>query len=153
YGLWQTGRQLPFACWTADTPQRGHPHVGTQASFGSLLPADLNVCCLRSLLPLRHLEPDLRPLVQRLEPAASDGRGVHEQIFAALIGRDEAVALVVAEPLDGSGCHQPTPPFTAHERVGKESSTTDPRSLLPAGRRSSLAAGRGQGDASFCQTV
>src|SRR4029453_11622010 len=108
YGLWQTGRQLPFACWTADTPQRGHPHVGTQASFGSLLPADLNVCCLRTLLPLRHLERDLRALVQRLEPAASDCREVHEQIFAAPIRRDKAVALLAAEPLDGSGCHEHT---------------------------------------------
>src|SRR5437588_7497762 len=28
-----------------------------------------------------------------------------EQVLAGFIGRDEAVALVVAEPFDGSGCH------------------------------------------------
>src|SRR5215217_778990 len=30
---------------------------------------------------------------------------MHEQIAAAVVGRDEAIALFVVEPLDGPGCH------------------------------------------------
>src|SRR5436190_6957356 len=143
----------PFRLLGRPTPaQRGHPHIRTQASFGSLLPADLNVGCLRSLLPLRHLERDLRALVQLLEPAASDGRDVHEQIFAALIGRDEAVALLAAEPLDGSGCHEHTSLHCSRmRREGMERNrysffASDWETMVPR-------LGKEQGDASSYQTV
>src|SRR5205085_6860810 len=48
---------------------------------------------------------DLRALGQRLEAAAGDGAVVHEQVLALIVRRDEAEALLVAEPLHGSGCH------------------------------------------------
>src|SRR3954453_8627807 len=48
---------------------------------------------------------DLRALSERLEAVAGDAAVVHEEVLALVVGRDEAEALVVAEPLDGSGCH------------------------------------------------
>ncbi len=77
-----------------------------RASYCALLSDEVNVRRLRPLLALRHLELDLRPFGQRLEAAPGDLRVMDEQILAAIIWRDEAVALVVAEPLDGSGCHE-----------------------------------------------
>src|SRR3954452_646162 len=47
----------------------------------------------------------LPALSQRLEAAALDRGVMHEQVFAGVIGRDEAEALVVVEPLHGSCCH------------------------------------------------
>src|SRR4051794_36785432 len=48
---------------------------------------------------------DLRALGQRLEAVRVDAGVVDEQVLATLVRRDEAEALVVVEPLDGSGCH------------------------------------------------
>src|SRR5436305_12625396 len=48
---------------------------------------------------------DLRALGEAPIAVADDARVVNEQVSAALIGRDEAEALVVAEPLHGSGGH------------------------------------------------
>src|SRR4051794_315393 len=48
---------------------------------------------------------DLRSFGEGAIPVADDARVVDEQVSAALIGRDEAEALVVAEPLHGSGGH------------------------------------------------
>src|SRR5688500_1755198 len=56
------------------------------------------------------LVADLRALGERLEAVAGDARVVHEQVLALIVGRDEAEALVVAEPLHGSGCHFVFPP-------------------------------------------
>src|SRR3954465_16088706 len=53
------------------------------------------------------LVADLRALGERLEAAAGDARVVDEQVFALIVGRDEPEALLVAEPLEGSGCHMP----------------------------------------------
>src|SRR3954471_7002741 len=53
------------------------------------------------------LVADLRTLGERFEAAAGDARVVDEQVLALVVGRDEAEALLVAEPLDGSGCHMP----------------------------------------------
>src|SRR5262245_35546232 len=114
-------------------PDTGAVWAFTSTERRSLLPAELNVCCLRPLLPLRHLERNFRALIQRLEAAASDGREVDEQIVAAFIGGNEAVSLLGAEPLDGSGCHEHTPPLAAHECVGKAWSATDTHSVFPTG--------------------
>src|SRR5215216_8126066 len=48
---------------------------------------------------------DLRALGQRLEAVGVDAGVVDEQVLATLVGRDEAEALVVVEPLHGSGRH------------------------------------------------
>src|SRR3954466_3537182 len=54
------------------------------------------------------LVADLRTLGERLEAAAGDARVVDEQVLALVVGGDESEALLVAEPLDGSGCHMPS---------------------------------------------
>src|SRR3954451_8308994 len=52
---------------------------------------------------------DLGSLAQRAVAVAEDPAEVDEQVTAALVGRDEAEALVVAEPLDRPGTHRQTP--------------------------------------------
>src|SRR5215207_5493003 len=47
----------------------------------------------------------LRVLGQRLEALPVDAGVVHEEVTVAVVWRDEAVALFVVEPLDGSGRH------------------------------------------------
>ena len=64
---------------------------------------------LRGLLALGslgHFEADLLAFLQRLEALHVDRRKVREQVLAAVVRRDESVALRVVEPLDGSGCHR-----------------------------------------------
>src|SRR4051812_19603753 len=61
----------------------------------------------RALLALRHVEGDLLAFLQRLVAGRLDRAVVREQILAAVVGRDEAEALGVVEPLHGtcSHCH------------------------------------------------
>src|ERR671923_487256 len=66
---------------------------------------DLDVRGLGALRPLARLELHLRALGQRLEALAGDLREVDEHVLAAALRLDEAVALRVVEPLDGSGRH------------------------------------------------
>src|ERR687884_2038207 len=66
---------------------------------------DLDVRRLRALRPFARLELDLRAFGQRLEALAGDLREVDEDVLAAAVGRDEAVALGVVEPLDVSARH------------------------------------------------
>src|SRR5690348_6243413 len=66
---------------------------------------------LQALLALHDLEGHLLAFLQRLEAGALDGTEVHEQVRAALRG-DEAEALGVVEPLDGTSLtirHETTP--------------------------------------------
>src|ERR1700722_12123188 len=64
----------------------------------------------RPLRTARSLVGDLRALGERLESTAYDRRVVDEQVLTLVVGRDESVALLVAEPLNGSGCHVMFPP-------------------------------------------
>src|SRR3954452_617374 len=78
------------------------------ASFGSLIRRRLEQGDVDSLGPLvagLGVVGDLGPLGERLEAVAADAAVVDEQILAAVVGRDEAEALVVVEPLHGSGRH------------------------------------------------
>src|SRR6059058_3125118 len=59
---------------------------------------------LGALLPLGRLELDLCTFGEALEALAADAGVVDEQILRSVIGGDEAVPLLVAEPLHGSGC-------------------------------------------------
>src|SRR3954453_6580156 len=59
----------------------------------------------RALLALLLVVADLRALGERLEAATLDRAVMDEEVLALVIGRDEAKALVVVEPLDGSCCH------------------------------------------------
>src|SRR4051812_13536734 len=65
----------------------------------------LNVRGVGALGPVLSVVADLRALGERLEAAAGDAAVVHEQVLALIVGRDEAEALVVAEPLHGSSSH------------------------------------------------
>jgi hypothetical protein len=64
--------------------------------------------CTLAALGLLHLVLDLRALGERLEAAAGDRGMVDEHVLALIVGRDEAKALLVAEPLHGSSSHRRT---------------------------------------------
>src|SRR5207248_3325189 len=54
---------------------------------------------------LFRLVGDLDPLRKRAVAVTRDAGEMDEQVTPAIVGRDEAEALVVAEPLDGTRCH------------------------------------------------
>src|SRR3954470_22974525 len=60
---------------------------------------------LRALVAGLGVVGHLRALSQRLEAAGVDAGVVDEEVLAALVRGDEAEALVVVEPLHGSGSH------------------------------------------------
>src|SRR4026209_43600 len=91
-----------------------HAARGPHVSSRSLLDVDR----LRALLALALLVLDASVLLQRLEAVAGDVRVMYEKVLSPSVGRDEAIALRVVEPLHGSGCHRHTPPLT-HDRTGK----------------------------------
>src|SRR5690349_24967782 len=66
----------------------------------------LDVDRLRTLVAVLLLEGDLGALAQRTVAVAVDAREVHEEIPPTPIGRDEAEALLVREPLDRAGAHR-----------------------------------------------
>src|ERR687893_875723 len=66
---------------------------------------EANVHRLRSLVARLLLVLHLRVLSERLEALTVDAAVVDEQVTVPIVWRDEAVALLVVEPLDGSGRH------------------------------------------------
>src|SRR3954471_12606383 len=60
----------------------------------------------RALGALLDLVLDLSALRERLKAAAGDRGVMHEHVLALIVGRDEPVALVVAEPFHGSRGHR-----------------------------------------------
>src|SRR5436309_15359180 len=60
---------------------------------------------LRTLVARLLVIGDLGVLLERLEAASVDACVMDEEVPVALIGGDEAVALLVVEPLHGSGRH------------------------------------------------
>src|SRR6185312_1052758 len=75
--------------------------TGARALTSELVDVDRLGALRTALLLVGHL----RPLGKRAVTVAADAGEVDEQIAPAVIGRDEAEALVVAEPLYGSRCH------------------------------------------------
>src|SRR3972149_10016140 len=73
---------------------------------------------LRALPALARLELHPGALCEGLEAVALDAGVVDEHVLAAFVGRDEAVALRVVEPLHGSGCHMSHLPSLS--RTGRE---------------------------------
>src|SRR4051812_3251057 len=65
----------------------------------------LDVDSLGALVPGLLLIAHLRPLCERTEAPAANRGVVDEEVTAAIVGRDEAVALFIVEPLDRSGRH------------------------------------------------
>jgi len=56
----------------------------------------------RTLIALGDLKLDLLAFGERLESAGLDGTEVHEDVLAAVLGRDEAEPLGLVEPFDGA---------------------------------------------------
>src|SRR4051794_17932431 len=79
------------------------PSNSTLSSFAKL--DDPDVRGLRPFRALAELEFDLRPFGQRPEAIAGDPGEVDECVLASVIGRDEAEALLVTEPLHDTGSH------------------------------------------------
>ena len=70
----------------------------------ALLRSKRNRGCL-ALLAALHLVAELLALVQSANSRAFDGRNVHEHVLRAIVGLDEAVALLGVEPFYGSSSH------------------------------------------------
>src|SRR5215207_8383190 len=86
--------------------------AGRSALRGSRVGLEgLDVRRVRALGALLGVVGDLGALGERLEAAALDGGVVDEQVLALVVRGDEAEALLVAEPLHGSGCHLLAPPM------------------------------------------
>src|SRR3954471_15806252 len=69
-----------------------------------------DVDCLGALVPGLGVVADARAFGERLEALGVDAGVVDEEVLAGIVRRDEAEALVVVEPLDGSGGHVWVPP-------------------------------------------
>src|SRR5690606_1657564 len=82
-------------------PRRSWSAIPARTGNGSRLQR-LDLVGLQALLALHDEEGDLLAFLQRLEAGALDRAEMHEQVGAALRG-DEAEALGVVEPLDGTG--------------------------------------------------
>src|SRR5918993_4988421 len=87
---------------------RPGPHA---AAWGARALDGGDVPRLHPLLALRRLVGDLLAFFKRLESAATYSAVMYEEVFATLIRGDEAVALVLVEPLDRSLRHILKPPF------------------------------------------
>ena len=115
----------------------------------------LDVDRLRSLGPVLGFVVHARAVGERAEAGAVDRRVVDEQVLAALVRGDEAEALVIVEPLDGSRRHRscvflsvetrtPRPggaTYTRDSRRTGEECVTWPSSTCSAARDGSLYCG------------
>src|SRR5215216_848174 len=86
---------------------------------------------VRALGALFLLVFDLRALGKRLEAAAGDRGVVDEEVLASVVWFDEAVALVVAEPLHGSSGHSGPPVDGAARRGGCWATTANRSHCFP----------------------
>src|SRR5215212_6418370 len=71
------------------------PALAVYTIGGRLCQGD--VARLHTLVALGSLVGDLRALVERLEPAARYPAVVNEEVFAAFVGGNKAVAFIVVE--------------------------------------------------------
>src|SRR5262249_40640890 len=93
--------------WRSGAPRR--PRLRTRPSLPSPNSDDPYVRGLWALRRLAQLVLDLRALGQRAEALAGDAGEVDERVLAPVIRRDEAEALLVAEPLHDTCSHESTP--------------------------------------------
>src|SRR3954451_543247 len=104
-----TRRQAPRRVWACDGAS---PALNTTRSRGMRFPPVahvlelLDVDRLGTLVPVLLLEGDLGALAQRSIPIAGNPREMNEKITPTPVGRDEAEALLVREPLDRAGAHR-----------------------------------------------
>src|SRR3954465_11518856 len=102
--MWVVGLERPHR----RSPPNGRRPAGAGrpvcSGAGERLQRD-DVDGLGALVPGLGVVADARALGEGLEALGVDARVVDEQVLARVIRRDEAEALVVVEPLDGSGGH------------------------------------------------
>src|SRR5437764_9554365 len=102
-----------------NTKHRPQLRLGRLASNGSRLDGPClqlaDVYRLRAFRAGLFLVRHLRALRQGAIALTGDAREMDEQITPSIVRRDEAEALVVAEPLDGTRCH--LLPFECHFRT------------------------------------
>src|SRR5215475_8118809 len=94
-----------------------------------------------ALLTALHLVAELLALVQIAHSGPFDGRNVHEHVLRAIVGLDEAVALLGVEPLYGSSSYckllkenYAAPAFERRSNFGterKEISVLNTRKKMP----------------------
>src|ERR671913_1808858 len=89
-----------------------HPTIDAVTGWGTDRLYGGDVVRLHALLALGSLVGDLGTLIEALEAVADYTRMVHEEVLAALVGGDEAVAFIVVEPLYRSLGHIWSPPFS-----------------------------------------
>src|SRR2546425_109385 len=99
---------------------------------------DADGACLRSLRTLLNFVLHFRPFGEALVPLATDRAVVDEDVLATVVLRDEAVALVVAEPLHGSGCHI-YPPLDCVTNVQRKAQAETGTRSNSCGRENSTA--------------
>ena len=95
------------AAEAATQTEDGHSGRGLRPGPTGFLAGRLDIRGLLAFRALGHLELDLVALFEGLEARHLDRREMREQIFAAVIRRDEAVPLRVVEPLYRTGWHSP----------------------------------------------
>src|SRR4051812_16454606 len=96
---------------------------------------------LRALVARLGVIRDLRALGEGAEAVRVDAGVVNEEVLAPLVGRDEAEALVVVEPLNDAGGHDVLKPSTGLAVLHAEgclSTTTAGAGTAFAERRSAL---------------
>jgi len=69
----------------------------------------LDIGCLFAFGALGYFERNLLSFLEGLEPPHLDRREVREQIFTAVIRRNEAITLRIVEPFHGTCCHIAVP--------------------------------------------
>src|SRR5580765_4887799 len=101
-----------------------------------------------TLCPFARFVLHARAIRQCPEAGGHDVRVMHEQVLAAFVGRDEAVALRVVEPLHGPGRHPATSQVERRKRTwqrGLKALTCEVRSPTVAGRRPKASTGARKG--------
>src|SRR5262249_1255691 len=108
---------MPVA-WRGQVGRPGREARPTHPDRGTPLLGQDDVRRLHALRALLGRVLDLRTLRPLLETAAADARVMHKQVLTTLVRSDEPITLLVAKPLDGSGCHRNSSPASERTRKG-----------------------------------
>ena len=92
-------------CLPKEKHEAAAPKGSGRAEDHVILAVQGDVGRLWALGALLHVVLNLVALVQRAVARGVDSGEVSEDVGGALVGLDEAVALVGVEPLNGAGCH------------------------------------------------
>ena len=93
--------------------KKAHPAFAGRASYGILECAvflgSLNIGCLLAFGALSYFERNFLSFLEGFESPHLDRREVREQIFPAVIRRNEAITLRIVEPFHSTCCHIAVP--------------------------------------------